>query len=128
MICISARLVSEGHNYHYFPRCLYRCYFVLLGQSVNKFPKTKAVRWIFGLWCFAGYIISLAFQANLMTALNFDSYEKQISHMEDIINSGLKFGYFDSTSSDTFADSKDPDEQYIHKHALECDIGIITLV
>lgn len=81
-------------------------------------PKTVRLRWVFGIWLISTLILSSSFTANLQTFLNFDSYEKQISTTEDIMEAGLDIGY---DSLFAFAHSDVPEDKYILSRGEMCD-------
>lgn len=99
------------------------CYLALLEQSGGKLPKTNNVRFTFSIWLVISLVVTTAYTANLKAFLSFDSYEKQISNVEDIIRSGLQIGYHIGFAPG-FVDSSVPEDQYIFEHHIDCDSGL----
>lgn len=59
-----------------------------------------------------------------MTALNFENYEKQISNFHEIMQSGLKIGYYKNTKETLLTT---PEDKYIDKHSIDCDLSMACL-
>lgn len=119
---IAAKRSTGDDEYRSITISLQSCYWSLLGQTGGKLPTTDRLRFTFAIWLMFGVIITTAYTANLKTFLSFDSYEKQISNVRDIIESDLQIGYHIGFAPG-YVDSNVPEDQYIFSHHIDCDSG-----
>ncbi|KAF5291709.1 hypothetical protein FQR65_LT11402 [Abscondita terminalis] len=106
----------------YYFMVSYKCF---LGQSVNL-PIKNFLRIILGLWVIVGLIFTSAFQGKLISVLNINSREKQISNVEELMTSKIKFGAF-VDSKYIFINSNSKYDQYIYDNYEDCPLSNICI-
>jgi hypothetical protein len=72
---------------------LYNAWSVLMGVSVSKMPKSWNERIFFLLYVLYCFAIITVFQAFFVSYLVEPGYEKRINTFDDVINSGLLYGF-----------------------------------
>jgi hypothetical protein len=91
---------SEHPVYTSLQYCLLNAWAVALEMSVPKMPKTFRIRFIFLLWVWACLAVCIIFQTLFTTFLVDPGMERKIDTMDDLIASGIQYGYtqdYDST-------------------------------
>lgn len=89
----SAHLPKELKRYQKVSLCFWISFQCLLNQCVYLQPKTSTIRFIFVLLVYFSWMIVTTFQSHLIsTILNFNNYETQISTVQELITSKIKFG------------------------------------
>ena len=87
--------LKEISNYSNLYNSLYNIWSVLLGVSVFKMPKSNIVRIIFLLWVLHCFSINTVFEAFFTTYLVQPGSDLKLSTVNDLIKSGIPFGYPD---------------------------------
>lgn len=100
---------------HYF---LLAWYSLLLG-SVRQ-PQKLIMRIFFITWIMSTFLLSTTYQSKFTSILTTPVYDKQISNEEDIINSGLQYG-FDPMVRGEFNNSEDRVRWTIYKNFFSCN-------
>jgi len=89
--------LRESQRYLTFQSCFFIFSSIALGVSVTELPRTSTLRtFVFLLMCLS-FFVNTVFQNYYTTFLLNPGFEKQISNIRDILQSGIQFGY----SSDT---------------------------
>jgi hypothetical protein len=89
--------LRESQRYLTFQSCFSILFSIALGVSVTELPRTSILRtFVFLLICLS-FFTNTVFQNYYTTFLLNPGFEKQISNIRDIFQSGIQFGY----SSDT---------------------------
>ena len=89
--------LRESQCYMTLQSCFSIFYSIALGVSVTELPRTPILRtFVFFLICFSLFM-STTFQNYYTTFLLNPGFEKQISNVRDILQSGIQFGYSSGT-------------------------------
>lgn len=94
---------------------------LLMGQVAASLPERLAFRMIIGSWLIFSFVMRSSFQGNTTLGLNFDAHEKQISTAEEIIASGLKFGFYEENRY--LFSNPDNTDTYLYKNYIPCSRG-----
>ncbi|KAJ9587834.1 hypothetical protein L9F63_018737 [Diploptera punctata] len=87
-------LAKNSHEiYNSFLRCIMNFFRALLGISVEILPKKTDLRILFLSWIIFSMCINTIFQAYLTTFLIQPTYQHQINSFQELLNSGIEFGY-----------------------------------
>jgi hypothetical protein len=104
-LCIHSSLVSVGIVMYVLARysehpvytslqsCLLNVWAVALEISVPKIPQNFRIRFLFFLWAWICLALCIIFQARFTTFLVNPSMERQIETVDDLISSGIQYGY-----------------------------------
>lgn len=84
---------SEHFNYSSVQYCLLSAWAVVLGTSAPKKPQTPSVRLIFLSWIWVSFALCVIFQAFFTTFLVNPGFDRKIKTMDDLLRSGIKYGY-----------------------------------
>lgn len=82
---------DECSEYRSLEECAFRIWCVIL-SSFNAQPKTSFLKQMFVLWSVYCFIMSSTFQSFLMSFLTKPTFEKQISNIRELAESGLNYG------------------------------------
>jgi hypothetical protein len=85
--------IYETQHYRTVSNCFYNIWAVTLGVSVTEQPRSDKLRAVFVLFVWYSFAISTVFQTFLTSVLVDPGVEKQISSIDEILYSGLEFGY-----------------------------------
>jgi hypothetical protein len=83
---------NELNVYRTFSNCLYIVWAVVSGVSTFQ-PTTSSLRTLFFLWVCYSYAMSTVFLTFLTSFLVHPGFEKRIESYEEILKSGLEYGY-----------------------------------
>ncbi|KAJ9592117.1 hypothetical protein L9F63_001345 [Diploptera punctata] len=87
-------LARNSHEvYTSFHRCFMNFFAVLLGISVQVMPNKADLRIVFLSWIIFSMCINTVFQTYLTTFLTQPSFQHQINSLEELLTSGIEFGY-----------------------------------
>jgi hypothetical protein len=109
------RILQEWRIYRSFLSCFSCVWAVLLAVSVPELPRTASLRTFFISWVCYCFAVNTVFQAFLITFLINPGLQHQMNSFEEIIASGVGFGYnpiFDVIFSDS--------ENFIPKRRVAC--------
>lgn len=84
--------VTEIKDYRTVSSCVYNAWATAMGVSASQ-PSTAGMRSIFVLWVCYSYSISTVFQTYFTSFLVNPGFGKQIGNFEDLVSSGLEYGY-----------------------------------
>lgn len=118
--------VSEYKCYKDIASCCHILWSVTLGVSVPKMPHTPRLRLVFLHWVVHCFVITIVFQAFFTSFLVQPDMGKQITTVEELVNSGLEYGY--TSVFDKYIE--DIDDSYyseIKKHRSTC-VGYTSCV
>ncbi|PSN35093.1 Ionotropic receptor 570 [Blattella germanica] len=85
----------EWRLYQNVANCMLNSWAVLLSIGVSEMPRTKTLRMFFIAWVTYCLAVNTVFQTFLTSYLINPGLEHQISNVEEMINSDLKFGVRD---------------------------------
>jgi hypothetical protein len=108
----------ETQSYSSFSKCVSNVWAVVLGVSVPQ-PRTTAVRVLFLLCLFYSLHINIAFVSFLTTFMINPGSEHQIQNLEELANSGVKYGYHEDYDTH-FNDTADATSENILRHRKRC--------
>jgi hypothetical protein len=91
-LLVQCRHVTEIKEYRTVSGCAYNAWATAMGVSASK-PSTTAIRTLFFLWVCYCYSISTVFQMFFTTFLVNPGFGTQIENFEDLLSSGLEYGY-----------------------------------
>jgi hypothetical protein len=86
-------LVCESANYKTLMYCIYNVWAVITGVSVPQKPISLSVRIFFIAWVWYSVAMSTVYQAYFIGLLVNPGFEKHISNLNDLIESGIDYGY-----------------------------------
>ncbi|KAF5296411.1 hypothetical protein FQR65_LT01398 [Abscondita terminalis] len=107
-------------RYRRFWDCATRCYRCFLGQSVNL-PEAGILRLALGFWVFFALLMTATFQGRLISVLNTNIREPQITNIEELIASKIKFGFYPDAAY-LFLRPDNKIEWYIYNNYEECSV------
>lgn len=102
--------------------CLMLSLYSLLQGSV-KSPTRGNLRIVFFLWLISCLLIFTAHQCQLISILTNPLYDKQITTLEEIMDSDLKFGFFPSLA-EPYSDSSEEIHKKIVRDYVECPVTV----
>ncbi|KAJ9578814.1 hypothetical protein L9F63_004964 [Diploptera punctata] len=115
---------NEFEGYKQIYDCIQNMWAVVLGVSLATLPRSTPLRMFFICWICYGLSINTVFQAFLTTFLIEPGHGHQISNIEEVIDTNIKYGYnkgFDIILND----SSDILAQTILANRMECQEGNI---
>jgi hypothetical protein len=94
-------LVSKSNcfNYTSIQYCLLSIWAVALEVSVHKMPQNFRIRGIFLMWIWVSFALCTVFQAFFTTFLVNPGFERKINTEEELLDSGIRYGYTDKYAS-----------------------------
>jgi hypothetical protein len=95
----------ESRHYQSVSNCIYNVWAVTFGVSVSEEPHSDKLRAVFLLFVWHSFAVSTVFPT-FLTSVRVDlGMEKQISSIDELLSSGLEYGYFVDTDYFCFRDS-----------------------
>jgi len=97
MYSVSTRLptfIKEADRYRTISNCFYNVWATFLGISVPKMPVTDHLKIFFFMFVLYSLAINIVFQAFVTSCLIEPEFQKQITSLEDLIESGIEYGYY----------------------------------
>ncbi|PSN52611.1 Ionotropic receptor 198 [Blattella germanica] len=85
--------IQEWDIYKRVPICLSCILSIVLGVSVAVMPRTQSLRLFFISWVWYCFAMTTVFQAFFITFLINPGLEHQVNTFEEILKSGVSFGY-----------------------------------
>jgi ABC-type amino acid transport substrate-binding protein len=93
------QFIEEADHYRTMSYCFYNAWATLLGTSVPKMPVTDHLKIFFLMLVWYSLAINTVFQAFVTSYLIEPGFEKQITGLEDLIESGIEYGYYPGIDS-----------------------------
>ncbi|KAK4873697.1 hypothetical protein RN001_013057 [Aquatica leii] len=121
LLFVMSTRVNEINAYRRFKDCLTKCYQCFLGQS-TELPKTGVFRIVIGFWVCFGLLITAAFQGRLISVLNINIRNPQITSVDELIASKIKFGFYSDTAH-FFSEPDNKNDWYIYNNYQECPVN-----
>jgi hypothetical protein len=129
-ILISAGLIYCLSNYHKniivdvgpyrtMSDCFYNVWAVFLGVSVTKMPVTDHLKVYFIMLVWYCLAVNTVFQAYVTSYIVQPEYHKQIDSVEDLISSGIEYGFYPGLTL-FLPDSSDWRFREILSHRISC--------
>nr|QMS80363.1 ionotropic receptor [Histia rhodope] len=103
---------GDSTYYTSIDHCLLSTWLCILGLTTHIRPKKESLRIFFVFFNIYCIIFITAYQTKLFDVLTNPSFEYQIANVEELIDSGLKFGGFEELH-DLFYNSSDPFDNLI---------------
>jgi hypothetical protein len=88
------KFIKEADHYRTISDCFYNVWATFLGISVPRMPVTDHLKIFFVMLVWYSLAISTVFQAFLTSYLIEPGFQKQITSLDDLIESGLEYGYY----------------------------------
>jgi hypothetical protein len=85
--------VRESENYMTIMHCIYNVWAVLTGVSVPQKPISLSLRIFFTVWVWYAVAMATVYQAFFIGLLVNPGFEKSITTLNDLIQSGINYGY-----------------------------------
>jgi hypothetical protein len=85
---------EEADHYRTISNCFYNVWATFLGVSVPKMPVTDHLKIFFVILVWYSLAINTVFQAFVTSYLIEPGFQKQITSLEDLIESGIEYGYY----------------------------------
>jgi hypothetical protein len=113
--------LRESQRYMTFLSCFSLFSSIALGMSVTELPRTSILRaFIFLLICFS-FFNNTMFQNYYTTFLLNPGFEKQISNIRDILQTGIQFGYSPDTEEFLKYFANEYEYRIMQKRRIVCD-------
>jgi ABC-type amino acid transport substrate-binding protein len=87
------QFIEEADHYRTISNCFYNVWATLLGISVPKMPLTDHLKMFFLMLVWYSLAINYVFQAFVTSYIIEPGFQKQITSLEDLIESGIEYGY-----------------------------------
>ncbi|KAJ4446686.1 hypothetical protein ANN_13383 [Periplaneta americana] len=100
--------------------CLYGVWAVILGVSVPNMPVTWYVRFVFCVFVWFAYIINTLFQTYFTSYLVDPGFYDQIRSFDELLASGLSYGYYKEAHKYYFYDKSDWRGEEMRNKGLDC--------
>jgi hypothetical protein len=84
---------KEFKHYTNVMNCFYVIWSVAVGVPVPKMPRTSLLRLFLLLWVLQCFVLTRIFEAFYISFLVQPEMEKQIESLDELVNSGLEYGY-----------------------------------
>jgi hypothetical protein len=107
----------ESQNYMTIMYCIYNVCAVLTGVSVPQKPISLSLRIFFTAWVWYSIAMTTVFQAYFIGHLINPGFEESITTLNELIQSGLEYGYPGDGDHVTFSD---PQYEIIRKNRKVC--------
>jgi hypothetical protein len=91
--CCLAKQSNDIRSYTTMSSALYNIWAVTVGVSVTGMPRSLRLKLLFVVFVLYCSAISTVFQTFLTTNLVDPGYENQLNSLDDILDSGIEFGY-----------------------------------
>lgn len=117
------RVDPEG--YDNFPDCLIKIWCIIF-SSYNTQPNSILLRAIFLKWSLHCFLINSIYQSVLMSFLTRPAFEHQISTLEELIHSDLKYGGLYVIRTD-FKDKKNEKHRVIYENFVNCPLNLYCI-
>lgn len=88
------KFIAETNHYRTISNCFYNVWATFLGISVPKMPLTDHLKIFFLMLMWYSLAINNVFQAFVTSYLIEPGFQKQITSLEDLIESGIEYGYY----------------------------------
>jgi hypothetical protein len=88
-----ARRSLESHAYTTASTVLYNVWAVVMGVSVTEMPRTSHLRVVIFPWIWYCFAVSTVFQTFFTSYLVDPGLQKQITSIEELLESGIEFGF-----------------------------------
>jgi len=85
--------VRESSNYKTIIYCIYNVLAVLIGVSVPQKPISHSLRIFFTAWVWYSVAMTTVYQAYFIGHLVNPGFEKSITTLNELIDSGIEYGY-----------------------------------
>jgi hypothetical protein len=85
--------VRESSNYKTIIYCIFNVWAVFTGVSVPQKPISLSLRIFFVAWVWYSYVMSNLYQTYFIGLLVNPGFEKSITTLHDLIQSGIEYGY-----------------------------------
>lgn len=109
---------TENNNFIY---CMLNTWSMMMLVSA-PFPKILPLKLQFFIWSACSLILSNLFFSQLLSVLNHPIFEHQISSVDEILSTGLKFGFHPGYEPDY--DIQMPRDRYILQNYITCTSGL----
>jgi hypothetical protein len=97
--------VRESENYMTIMYCIYNVCAVLTGVSVPQKPISLSLRIFFIAWVWYAVAMTTVYQTYFIGHLVNPGFEKSITTLNELIQSGIEYGYVSYMDALTFSDS-----------------------
>lgn len=88
------KFIEETDQYRTISNCFYNVWATFLGISVPKMPVTDHLKIFFVMLVWYSLAINTVFQAFFTSYLIEPGFQKQITSLDDLIESGIEYGYY----------------------------------
>jgi hypothetical protein len=109
--------VRESSNYMTIIYCIYNVWAVMTGVSVPQKPISVSLRIFFTAWVWYAVAMTTVYQAHFIGFLVNPGFEKSMITLNDLIESGIEYGYPGDVDALRFSD---PPYDIIKKNRKEC--------
>jgi hypothetical protein len=96
--------VCESENYKTIIYCIYNVWAVLTGVSVPQKPISLSLRIFFIAWVWYSVTMTTVYQAFFFGLLVNPGFEKSITTLNDLIQSGIEYGYVSEINASLLSD------------------------
>jgi hypothetical protein len=96
--------VQESTQYTTIMHCAYNVWALTTGISVHEKPIASSLRIFFVMWVWFSFAMTTLFQTNFVGFLVNPGFEKSFSTLNEIIQSGIEYGYLNEMDFKQFSD------------------------
>jgi len=96
--------VRESPNYKTIIYCIYNVWAILTGVSVPQKPISLSLRIFFIAWVWYSVAMTTVYQAFFIGLLVNPGFEKSITTLNDLIQSGIEYGYVREINASLLSD------------------------
>lgn len=121
-IAVANILNNEETTFKKWDESQVRTFSMILGISLPKLPKSNTVRLLFTLWLLPSLIFITIYQSKLIAVLNKPQYERQISTNQEILDSGIEFG-FNINLKSIFSHEYQMEKEFLDRGVI-CDLSL----
>jgi hypothetical protein len=118
--CVNDYRFRESHNYKTFPSCLYIVLAISFGVCVPAMPKTPILKIIFFAFLCYSFVLTTVFQSYFTSFLVDPGFEKQISSVKDILESGIGYGYTAEIDK-LLKNTEESEYRIMQQHRVRCE-------
>jgi len=109
--------VRESPNYKTIMYCIYNVWAILTGVSVPQKPISLSLRIFFIAWVWYSFVMTNLYQAYFIGLLLNPGFEKGITTLNELMESGIEYGYAGDIDGIQFSD---PTYNIIRKNRKVC--------
>lgn len=109
--------IRESTNYMTIMNCAYNVWAITIGISAHEKPVSNSLRMFFVVWVWYSLALTTVYQAYFVGFIVNPGFEKSLSTLNDILESGIEYGFTNDMDNIQFSD---PTYDIIKKNRTTC--------